>query len=128
MIMALDFINDPLSAVIALLIAVATGGVGAAIVNAIVTSRRGIRGDALTKEQNGITGLSNLADRQDNFIKSLEARIEATETELEAVTKEFTEKLSDLTKKLAAEIEYSNSLMVTLNSHNIPIPPRKEQS
>lgn len=84
----------------------ALGGGGAAVVTGISARARGIRGDALVKEQNGITGLGKLADSQGEYIDRLEKRIEGLES------------------RFTAEVEYSNLLILTLSSNDVPIPPR----
>lgn len=105
--------GDILATLIIVVICIITGGVGAAIVSAVGASRRGVKGDALVREQNGIEGLSKLADGQAGYITTLENRVERVELDV-----------VELTRQLHSEIEYSNLLIRTLSEKNIPIPSR----
>jgi len=109
--------GDVVQLLIVLLLVLVTGGTGAAIVSAITTSRRGVKGDALVKEQNGISGLDKLTNAQGNYIDRLEKRIDEME-------QEFNEKITNLENKLHNEVAYSNLLINTLSENTIPIPPR----
>jgi len=108
--------GDLASLIISAILLVITGGVGVAIVNGIVASRRGVRGDALAKEQNSINGLGKLTDGQDAFITQLR-------DELETYRTETNRRISDLEKALKTEIRHSGDLTKQLIEHNIvPIP------
>lgn len=102
---------------IVVVLVIITGGVGAAIVNGITASRRGIKGDALVKEQNGIEGLGKLADSQGAYIETLEKRLDKVEAD-------FNMKVENLERKLESEVAYSNILINVLSENTIPIPPR----
>jgi hypothetical protein len=121
----LDWINalaevDPLTVIFSFVTVILTGGIGAAIVGAISANRRGIKGDALVREQNGIEGLGKLTDAQGAYIDKLEKR-------LDEVEKDFKIQLSAISAKLTREIKYSNTLIKTLSAHNVPIPARPDE-
>jgi len=114
--------------VVTIILVLLTGAVGAAIVNGLYASRRGVRGDALVKEQNGIAGLGKLTDSQGEYIDRLEKRLNELETESKAqiteLRTEFEAKVNELESKLFIEVEYSNVLITVLSENTIPIPPR----
>jgi len=114
--------------IISFILVALTGAVGASIVNGIYASRRGVRGDALVKEQNGITGLGKLADSQGEYIDRLEKRLSEVETsakeQIAELRTEFEAKVDELETKLFIEVEYSNVLISALSENTIPIPPR----
>lgn len=109
--------GDVAQVLIVAVLVIITGGVGAAIATGIFASRRGVKGDALVKEQNGINGLDKLTNAQGNYIDRLEKRINEME-------QDFNEKIENLEAKLHDEVAYSNLLINTLSENTIPIPPR----
>lgn len=108
--------------------AIIIGGTGAAIVNAISTHRRGIRGDALTKDQLAIDGLGTLTEGQHGFITQITAQLATVKTEareeLAKVKQDSDLKYNLLSNRFDAEIQYSNTLIVLLAQNGIPAPPR----
>lgn len=105
--------TDPLTLIIFVVILIVTGGVGSSYVTGRMASKRGVQGDALVKEQNGIEGLTNLGTLQGTYIATLTQQI-----------KDLSEKFDDLERKFDAEVEYSNLLINTLSENTVPIPPR----
>jgi hypothetical protein len=109
-------------------IAIVTGGTGAAIVSGVVASRRGIKGDALVKEQNAINGLGTLTEGQQGFITQITAQLATVEAKAENRIKELKKELEAknlvLSHRIDSELQYSNSLIVLLAQHGIPAPPR----
>ena len=112
--------GDPVLIIIVIVLILITGGAGQSVVSGIMANRRGVKGDALVKEQNGINGLGMLTERQDSYIETLETRINKME-------ENFNSKVEELEKRLEAEIDYSNSLINTLSENTIPIPPRPKK-
>lgn len=102
---------------VGLLIVLVTGGLGSTIVNSIAASRRGIRGDAISKEQTGIDGLSKLSSAQDVAIHRLDGQI------IKA-----TERIEALERRLQAEIEYSNANITHMLSLGVAPLPRNHQT
>lgn len=105
--------GDLPTALVVVAVLLLTGGVGASIVNGISASRRGIKGDALVQEQNGIDGLSKLSNAQDVAIKRLDGQVSTLTARLEAMERE-----------LRAEREFSNKQIALLIKHGIPPAPR----
>lgn len=109
-------------------IAIVTGGTGAAIVSAVSANRRGIKGDALVKEQNAINGLGTLTEGQQGFITQITAQLATVKAESEARVKDLKKELDAknlvLSRRIDSELQYSNSLIVLLAQHGIPAPPR----
>ena len=99
---------------ILVVIAVVVGGGAVALINGWYASKRGVKGDALIKEQNGITGLTNLSEQQGEFITTMRDEITNLKRDM-----------ADMRKELHAEIAYSNSLINLLSKNNVPVPPRK---
>ena len=97
-----------------IVIAVVVGGGAVALINGWYASKRGVKGDALIKEQNGITGLTNLSEQQGEFITTMRDEIAGLKKDM-----------GELRKELHTEIAYSNGLINLLSRNNIPIPPRK---
>lgn len=110
--------GDLATILVVIVLILVSGGVGAAVVNGISASRRGVKGDALINTQNGINGLSKLTEGQASYITTLENRINKME-------ESFNEKVDTLLQKLESEIDYSNLLITTLSENTIPIPPRR---
>lgn len=118
----MDWVNvlatgNPLTIIIVVILALMTGGLGASVVNGIVASKRGVKGDALAKEQNGISGLTALSNAQDKYLSRLDAEVEALKLEIQQVKVE-----------LNGEVQYSNALAAILRKNNIPVPDRPESS
>lgn len=108
--------GDIITVLIVIVILIITGGVGAAIVSAVSASKRGVKGDALVREQNGIEGLSKLTEGQAGYITTLENRIDDYEI-----------RLTKLEGRLQDELDYSNLLIRTLSENTVPIPPRPKR-
>lgn len=116
--------GDWLTIVIIIVILIITGGVGKSIIDSRGASKRGIKGDALVKEQNGIEGLTNLGNLQDAFITKLQAQNNSQQEQIN----ELSYKVDNIATKLEEEISYSNLLIQTLSDNTIPIPPRKKRA
>lgn len=108
---------------IIVLILIVTGGVGAAIVNAVTASRRGVKGDALVRESNGITGLSKLTEGQDAFIETLRAELAQLKTDTDAYKTATNKQIENLKSRFDAEVAYSNELIAQLiDAKLVPVP------
>lgn len=108
--------GDITTILIVLAVLLVTGGLGASVVTGFVASRRGVKGDALAKESNAISGLGKLTDGQDAFITQLR-------TEFDSYKKTTDDKLNELETRLNNEVEYSNTLVALLIEKGIaPIP------
>ena len=108
--------GDFLTLIITAILLLATGGGGVALINVFGASRRGIKGDALVKEQNSISGLGKLTEGQDAFITQLR-------DELDTYKAETNQRISQLEIDLRAEIKHSANLTQQLIEHNIvPVP------
>lgn len=102
--------------VITAILLIMTGGGAVAIINGFVASRRGVKGDALVKEQNSISGLGKLTEGQDAFITQLR-------DELETYKAKTDQRISQLETDLRTEIKHSANLTQQLIEHNIvPVP------
>lgn len=92
---------------ILLVIALLTGGVAVALINGFVASRRGVKGDALQKENNAISGLGTLTEGQQGFIDALQQNFNEYKAEMET-------KFAKLELRLDLEIAYNNMLITQL--------------
>jgi len=97
--------------------ALVTGGMGAAVVNAIAASRRGIKGDALQKDANAVEGFGALAEALQKDNQSLRERLDNFEKETAA-------RIQELEAEVVELLGYNNLLIHTLNENTIEIPPR----
>lgn len=97
--------------------ALVTGGTGAAVVNAVAASRRGIKGDALQNDANAIEGFNHLAAalQQDN---------EALRKRLDKFEADTAEHIADLKREIVEHMEYNSILVRTLVENTIEVPPR----
>lgn len=120
--------GDLTTIIIVAVLVIVSGGVGAAIVNGITASKRGIRGDALIKEQNGIEGMGKLTEAQGAYIETLEDRIEKIGAESAQREGRLSARVDALEQRLEAEMAYSNLLISTLSENTIPIPPRPRKN
>ena len=97
--------------------ALVTGGMGAAVVNAIAASRRGIKGDALQKDANAVEGFNLLAASLQKDNVDLRLRLDKFEKETAA-------RIAELEAEVVELMGYNNLLIHTLNENTIEIPPR----
>lgn len=79
--MPLDWIKlieaNPVGAIVVAILLIMIGGGANSLIGAFAASRRGIKGDRLVSEQNGITGLGKLAETQADMIAGLVARLDS---------------------------------------------------
>lgn len=112
------------------IILVLTGGVGTSIVTGVFAGRRGVKGDALQKEQNAINGLGALTEGQQGFIDRIAKQLENTKAEAKAevalLKAENEKNYSILEAKFDREVQYSNNLIVLLAQNGIAAPQRPE--
>ena len=106
-----------------IIISVVTGGVGAAIVQGLFASKRGVKGDALVKEKNALDGYHTLSEVQQALMKDLVSRLEKAETNISNMDTH----IDELTKSLTHEIQYQNLLIWTLHENTIEVPARPER-
>jgi len=106
-----------------IIISVVTGGVGAAIVQGLFASKRGVKGDALAKEKNALDGYHTLSEVQQALMKDLVSRLEKAETNISNMDTH----IDELTKSLTHEIQYQNLLIWTLHENTIEVPARPER-
>ena len=106
-----------------IIISVVTGGVGAAIVQGLFASKRGVKGDALVKEKNVLDGYHTLSEVQQALMKDLVSRLEKAETNISNMDTH----IDELTKSLTHEIQYQNLLIWTLHENTIEVPARPER-
>jgi len=99
------------------IVALITGGTGAAVVNAIAASRRGIKGDALQKDANAVEGFNLLAASLQKDNVDLRLRLDKFEKETAA-------RIAELEAEVVELMGYNNLLIHTLNENTIEIPPR----
>ena len=111
--------GDITTLVITAILLVMTGGGAVAIINGFVASRRGVKGDALVKEQNSISGLGKLTEGQDSFITQLR-------DELETYKRETNARITELETALKTEIRHTANLTQQLIEHNIVPVPRTD--
>lgn len=115
--------GDIISILLILAMGLLTGGVITAIINNHAAKKRGISADAIQKEQNGISGLGELATAQDRELRRLadEAKQDKLDhrQEIADLKLEFNEQLDELREELKNEISYSNSLITQLIKANI---------
>lgn len=114
--------------IIVLLIAIVTGGVGVSIVSGIFASRRGVKGDAIAKENTALSGLGTLTEGQQGFIEILNNALETQKAEsaaaLHQAKLEATQQVAALKHEFERELAYSNALIVLLAQNGISAPPR----
>jgi hypothetical protein len=123
---------DPITIVIYFIVAIGLGGGGGVgLYTAIKTNSRGIKGNALAQESNGITGLTNLAHSQDAFIHNLQIQIGDQQKEIDGLKSDmglmqskFERQLAEATLRNHADIQYQNMLIRTLSDNSIAIPAR----
>jgi uncharacterized coiled-coil protein SlyX len=124
--------SDPITVIIYFIVAIGLGGGGGVgLYTAIKTNSRGIKGNALAQESNGITGLTNLAHSQDSFIKNLQVQIGDQQKEIDGLKSDmdlmqtrFDKQMAEATLRNHADILYQNILIRTLSDNTIPIPAR----
>lgn len=120
--------GDIVNLLAVLIIVIATGGVGAAIVNGISTNRRGVRGDALVREQNGITGLDTLTKAQAAELERVAEQRKADKDEaqknLEKVEEKLNARIDELEEDLRREAAYVTALVEQLITHQLAPVPR----
>lgn len=87
---------NPVGAIVVAILLIMIGGGAKSLIDAFAASRRGIKGDALVSEQNGISGLGKLAETQAGMITQLVDRLDAmqlrqdsTDTQLESLKEDF---------------------------------------
>lgn len=113
--MPIDWISlldagNPLQLIVILIIALLVGGGANAAIQSFTASRRGVKGDALVKEQNGIDGLNKLSIQQAAALERQEKAI----TKLEERVDELEEKLNEVTEEHSKETEYNSMLKLQL--------------
>lgn len=124
--------SDPITVIIYFIVAIGLGGGGGVgLYTAIKTNSRGIKGNALAQESNGITGLTNLAHSQDAFIHNLQNQIADQQREIDGLKSDmdlmqakFERQLAEATLRNHADIQYQNTLIRTLSDNSIAIPAR----
>jgi hypothetical protein len=124
--------SDPITVIIYFIVAIGLGGGGGVgLYTAIKTNSRGIKGNALAQESNGIMGLTNLAHSQDAFIKNLQIQIgdqqkeiDGLKSDMELMQVRFDKQMADSTLRNHADIQYQNILIRTLSDNSVPIPAR----
>ena len=106
--------GDVFGIIFVIVVLVITGGVGKSLVDNWAARGRGIKGDALVKEQNGIDGLNKLTIAQGTIIERLDEQVTI-----------LTKRVDEISEKLEHEVEYSNANVALLIENGITPVPRK---
>ena len=122
-------------AIVALILALVSGGAVKALIDARVSSKLGVKGNAIAQGNSAIDGYSKLMQSYESMIKTQDKRIADAEQKFDDAKAEFTSEIKRFDTEMAAmrsevkiQIHYQDILIAKLEENTIEIPPRPQRS
>ena len=114
--------------VVAILVAIFTGGFGVAVVNGWVSHKKGIRDSDVAADQNALQGYKDLAAEYKDDLAALKVEIREKDAENDARFDRIERELDKERNTRWAAVQYARSLLALIVQHvpGITVPPVPE--